>query len=218
MLQDSPDSALVSASDRRPLPPSGHRRLVLRLLLIVAGSIAFTLALVPLYNVLCRSTGLNGRTADGAFQVGGINPGGSAQAFRIDYGRLVTVEFTGTVMPGLPWTMRPLTRSVTVHPGEVQVVKYLVRNLSSHRVEGQAIPGVTPGQAAQYFRKIECFCFDHQFLAPHEEREMAMVFIIGSNLDPAVRELTLAYAFFAVPAKRVIAFSVLPASRFESRS
>lgn len=194
-----------------PVRDPSHRRLVLSLLLAVLGSVVFTLALVPLYGALCRATGLNGRGGDNGFQVGGLNVGLRSPAASVDYGRSVTVEFTGTVMPGLPWEMEPLTRSMTVHPGEMQVVKYRVRNVSGRRISGQAIPGVTPGQAARSFHKIECFCFAHQSLGPHEEREMAVVFVIRPDLDPEVGELTLAYAFFPLATTRLTAFSGSPA-------
>ncbi len=207
MLQEASGQEPVSASSCPQGPRPAHARLVLRLLLIVVGSVAFTLALVPLYNVLCRATGLNGRAyEESAFQVGGFNIGTSTRANQVDYSRVVTVEFTTTVMPGLPWEMRPLTRALTVHPGDVQVVKYEVRNLSGRTMSGQAIPGVTPGQAARYFHKIDCFCFAHQSLGPYEERQMVVVFVIRPDLDPEVRELTLAYAFFPLPVINV-AFS-----------
>ncbi len=207
-----------SASSCRPVAAPGHRRLVSRLLLIVAGSVLFTLALVPLYNVLCRVTGLNGRAYEEAsFQVGGFNVATATRPNRVDYSRVVTVEFTTTVMPGLPWEMRPLTRTLTVHPGDVQTVKYQVHNLSGRTISGQAIPGVTPGQAARYFHKIECFCFAHQSLGPYEEREMVVVFVIRPDLDTEVRELTLAYAFFPLPVTSVT-FTGKPAIPYGIRS
>jgi cytochrome c oxidase assembly protein subunit 11 len=207
--------ALGSDSQSRLVNP--HRNLLLRLAAIVAGSIAFTIALVPLYNVLCEKVGLNGRAAED-FRGGGFSSAAAPTSVRVDRGRVVTVEFTGTVMPGLPWQMRPLTRSVTVHPGEVEVVRYQVRNLSDETVFGQAIPGITPGQAARYFHKIECFCFAHQSLAPNEEREMAVVFVIRPDLDPEVSELTMAYAFFPLATARVAALRTSPAVRLASRS
>lgn len=90
------------------------------------------------------------------FGIGGLQTG-SAPAPKVDLGRTVRVEFTGTVMPGLPWDMRPLTISLDIHPGELQQVSYLVRNTSDRPITGQAVPSVTPGQAAQHFKKIECF-------------------------------------------------------------
>ena len=162
-----------------------NERLVRRLLLLVAASFVFAFALVPLYNVLCEVTGFNGKTGgpgpirDG-FAVGGLQSAASGTApATVDLTRTITVEFTGTVMPGLSWDMRPLTFKLDVHPGELQQVAYLVRNTSDREITGQAVPSVTPGQAAQYFDKIECFCFSQQTLGPGEAREMPLAFIVN---------------------------------------
>ncbi len=175
--------------------PSPHSRLTRCLLLLVAAAFAFAFALVPLYNVLCEVTGFNGKTSAG-FAAGGLKAG-AAPAGRVDAGRLVRVEFTGTVMPGLPWDMRPLKLSLDVHPGELQQVSYLVRNHSARPVTGQAVPSVSPGQAAQHFEKIECFCFDRQTLAPGEAQELPLAFIVSPDIDRDISHITLSYAFFA---------------------
>lgn len=189
----------------QPTSPS-HNRLIGKLLLMVAGAFAFAFALVPLYNVLCEVTGFNGKTAgptvirDG-FGIGGLQTG-SAPAPKVDLGRTVRVEFTGTVMPGLPWDMRPLTISLDIHPGELQQVSYLVRNTSDRPITGQAVPSVTPGQAAQHFDKIECFCFSQQTLAPGEAREMPLAFIVKPEVDRSISHITLSYAFFSIDGQR----------------
>jgi cytochrome c oxidase assembly protein subunit 11 len=185
----SPDPAPAAA------PPAAltTRRLVFRLLAVVAAAFAFGWAMVPFYDVLCRVTGLNGKTS--SFQAGGLATAAPAPS-AIDRTRTVTVEFTGTVMPGLPWEMRPLTASLDLHPGELQQVKYLVRNTSDKPIVGQAIPSVSPGQAAQHFQKLDCFCFKQQTLAPFEAREMPLTFIIKPDIDRDVRQITLSYAFY----------------------
>ncbi len=182
--------------------PRNHSRLVIKLLLLVAGAFVFAFALVPLYNVLCEVTGFNGKTSAG-FAAGGLKAGlAQAPASRVDTGRLIRVEFTGTVMPGLPWEMRPLKVSLDVHPGELQQVSYLVRNLSDRPITGQAVPSVTPGQAAQHFEKIECFCFDQQTLAPGEAQEMPLAFIVSPEVDRDITHITLSYAFFSIEGQR----------------
>lgn len=188
-----------------PIPPS-NGRLVRRLLLLVAGAFAFAFALVPLYDVLCAATGFNGKTAgqgpirDG-FGVGGLKTALAPPA-NVDVTRTITVEFTGTVMPGLPWDMRPLTFKLDAHPGELQQVTYLVRNTSDREITGQAVPSVTPGKAAQYFDKIECFCFSQQTLGPGEAREMPLAFIVKSGVDRDITHITLSYAFFGIDGQR----------------
>ena len=192
-----------------PQETNVHRALTLKLLGFALGSFAFGFALVPLYDVLCAATGFNGKTAGspgqtrGGFSLGGFGAGSdNAAPSRIDRSRTVTVEFTGTVMPGLPWDMRPLTFSLELHPGEMQMVKYLVRNTSDWPITGQAVPSVTPGQAAQHFDKIECFCFSQQTLAPGESREMPLTFIVKPEIDQDIRHVTLSYAFFSAVQER----------------
>ena len=171
--------------------------------MIVAAAFAFGFALVPLYDVLCAATGFNGKTRAG-MGPGGINvPGAVASPpSRIDLTRVVTVEFTGTVMPGLPWEMRPLTNTLDLHPGELHQAKFLVHNRSSETIVGQAVPSVSPGHAAQHFEKLDCFCFKQQTLAPGETREMPLTFIVKPEIDADIRTVTLAYAFFNVGAQK----------------
>lgn len=178
---------------------SRHAPLVKRLLLLLAAAFAFSFALVPLYNVLCNVTGFNGKTAGkkAGFGVGGLDNTSDVRN-AVDWSRNITVEFTGTVMPGLAWEMRPLTVSLDTHPGEMQMVRYLVRNTSNQPVTAQAVPSVTPGQAALNFDKIECFCFSQQALGPGESKEMPLTFIVKPDIDKDIRHITLSYSFFSI--------------------
>ena len=63
---------------------------------------------------------------------------------------------------------------------------------------GQAIPSYGPPQAAQYFRKLECFCFSRQTLQPGERRQMPVVFVVDASLPADVGTITLSYTFFEV--------------------
>jgi pyruvate/2-oxoglutarate dehydrogenase complex dihydrolipoamide acyltransferase (E2) component len=66
----------------------------------------------------------------------------------------------------------------------------------------EAVPSVTPGQAAQHFEKIECFCFDQQTLAPGEAQEMPLAFIVSPEVDRNISHITLSYAFFSIEGQR----------------
>lgn len=190
----------MNALDADGARAARNKRLAGRLSWLAAGAFAFAFALVPFYDVFCEVTGFNGRTRGGKAEVArGFGIGGLARPAapsRIDRTRTVRVEFTGTVMPGLPWDMRPLTLTLDVNPGELRHVAYLVRNTSRHAVVGQAIPSVTPGQAAQHFEKIECFCFSQQALGPGEAREMPLAFIVKPEIGRDIAHITLSYAFF----------------------
>lgn len=176
---------------------SRHRRILARLLAGTAIAFAFGYALVPLYNVFCELTGINGRSR--TWQPGGLVA--TAAPLRTDDSRAITVEFTGNVMPELAWEVAPLQPRMVVHPGEMHEVRYRVRNLAAEPLVGQAVPSVSPGQAARHFQKIECFCFREQRLAPGESREMPVVFVLRPEIDSGVHTVTLSYAFYRAPAQ-----------------
>lgn len=174
-------------------PPRRHGRLVIRLLLVAAAFFAFGFALVPLYDSLCRAVGFNGKTLKDAIQAKDVPPSA------VNYARSLGVQFTSTLMPGLPWEIRPLEPAIEVHPGELRTTRFLVRNLSDRTIVGQAVPSVSPTVAARHFRKLDCFCFKQQTLAPGESREMALTFVVDGDIGEEISELTLAYAFFPAP-------------------
>lgn len=192
----------LETTGNNPQPARSNRRLVAKLLVIVAAAFAFGFALVPLYDVLCNVTGFNGKTKQGKVGVGGLNGAAATAGSRIDMSRIVTVEFTGTVMPGLPWEMRPLTSTLDLHPGEMHQAKFLVHNRSDKTIVGQAVPSVSPGQAAQHFEKLDCFCFSQQTLAAGETKELPLTFIVKPEIDEQIRTVTLSYAFFNVAGEK----------------
>jgi len=165
-----------------------NKRLALKLLWLVAAAILFAYALVPLYDVMCRLSGLNGKTV-------GL-PETVRQSLKVDESRWVKVEFTANVMSGLGWNFSPTQSSMRVHPGQIEVATYQAKNITNQVVVGQAIPSVSPGQAALYFKKIECFCFQRQSLNPGESKVMPLRFYVSPELPGDVKVITLSYAFY----------------------
>lgn len=168
---------------------AANKRLIIKLVIGLMASVLFAFAMVPLYNVLCEVTGFNGKTNASAKQV--------AKSLKVDKTRLIKVEFTSSVMPGLSWEFSPMQSSVMVHPGQIELAKYQAKNVTNTTSTGQAIPSVSPGQAAQYFNKIECFCFQRQDLKAGESKEMPLTFYISPDLPPEIKTITLSYAFFS---------------------
>jgi cytochrome c oxidase assembly protein subunit 11 len=169
---------------------AANRRLALKLGGVTLAMFAFGYALSPMYDVMCRALGINGKTGRTDVQTVAAEP--------VDMSRTVTVEFTGLATSGLPWEFKPLTKKLDLHPGETREVKYLVRNLAQEEITGQAIPSVTPGESAPHFKKIECFCFTRQTLKPGETREMPVRFVVEAGLDKDVQTITLSYSFFNI--------------------
>lgn len=164
-----------------------NRRLLRRLLLTVAAMFGFGFVLVPLYNVFCEITGLNGKTATVA---------SSMSKGVVDTERTVTVEFVANINVSAPWKFTPAVTKMQVHPGEFYRTSYYARNLTAEPLVGQAVPSVAPGQAAQHFQKIECFCFTRQAFPPNEGRDMPVVFMVDPALPKDISTVTLSYTFF----------------------
>ncbi len=164
-----------------------NKRLGLKLLWLVGGSLLFAFALVPIYDVLCSLSGLNGKTNSTAAVVSKV---------AVDNSRWVNVQFTTNVMPGLGWNFYPKQSNVKLHPGQIETVVFVAKNTTNETVVGQAVPSVTPGVAAANLKKIECFCFVRQSLKPGEEKEMPLRFYVSPELPKEVSDMTLSYSFF----------------------
>ena len=169
-----------------------QRRHTAMLAVLAVGMFGFAFALVPLYEVFCELTGLNGKTSG---RVVAINPAVA------DSDRVVTIQFLAQVGKGLPWEFRPTEHQLRVRPGEIHTTRYYVRNRAGKAVTGQAVPSVSPGQAALHLKKIECFCFNHQQLAANEETEITVQFFVDAELPEEIRTLSLSYTMYPVPEK-----------------
>ena len=169
-----------------------NKKVVSKLLLIVFGMFGFGFALVPLYDVFCDITGLNGKTNETA--VAYVEDG-------VDTSRTITVQFISRTAQGIPWQFEPMEREIKVHPGEVKFVKFYAKNESTRDIIGQAVPSVSPGLGAAYFQKIECFCFTQQPLKAGEEVEMGLQFYVDLDLPEDISTLTLSYTLYDVTGK-----------------
>lgn len=174
-----------------------------------------TYAAVPLYRLFCASTGFAGTPQVG---VGRFNP---ERLVPVEEARRIKVHFNADHSDQLPWTFVPEQKLVTVLPGETSLAFYRAKNISPHDIIGIATYNVTPDrvntlspaggrsncanthsrQAAPYFSKVECFCFEEQKLLAGEEVDMPLLFFIDRDIldDPACRnvdDVVLSYTFF----------------------
>ena len=149
----------------------------------------FGFALVPLYNVFCDITGLNGKT--------GRIEAAEAETNQVDTSRTIEVSFLANTATGLPWTFEPLVKKMKIHPGQVYEASYRVRSSSADPTLGQAVPSVSPGLAASHFNKTECFCFTQQALEGYETRDMPLKFIVDNGIPDNINHITLSYTFFS---------------------
>jgi cytochrome c oxidase assembly protein subunit 11 len=175
-------------SQAAPARAGENRRLRLRLAVVALAMFGFGYALVPFYDAICAALGVN------EFIKADAAPAVNSQ---VDGSRTVTIELDANAH-NLPWSFRPLVRHITVHPGELATVEYEIANVRSEPVTAQAVPSYGPARAGEHFRKMECFCFKQQTLAPGERRRMPVVFVVDPKLPRDVNTITLSYTFFEV--------------------
>lgn len=163
-----------------------HKALMQKLIVICIAMFAFGFALVPLYDVFCEWTGINGKT----------NTAAASASKRIDTSREVSVEFLAINDAGMPWEFAPEVAQIALHPGEIIKVNFVVENPTAEAMIGRAVPSVSPGEAAKYFKKMECFCFSEQPLAAHERKLMPVQFYVDAELPQKFRTITLSYRLY----------------------
>ncbi|CAM3929254.1 cytochrome c oxidase assembly protein [Rheinheimera salexigens] len=173
---------------------SVHKTLTGKLIVMSLAMFGFGFALVPLYDVFCDLTGINGKTATTA---------ASTEAAIIDTSREVIIEFIARPNKDMPWIFKPEISRIKVHPGEVHRINYLATNPTQRFIIGQAVPSVAPGQAALYFHKIECFCFSQQQLAGGKDMLMPLQFYVDPALPERFSTITLSYTLYDVTANAV---------------
>jgi cytochrome c oxidase assembly protein subunit 11 len=169
----------------------------LKLAAVTIGMFGFGFALVPLYDVFCEITGLNGKT--------GVVDAAQVASYAPDESREITVEFVATLNQGLGWDFEPVVTKMTVHPGKVYTTSYVATNLYEQAMVGQAVPGEMPNLASRFFNKTECFCFVNQQFEAGERRSMPVAFVIDPSIPDNVRTVTLSYTFFNVTEQAALA-------------
>ena len=163
------------------------------LVVVISLMFLFGFASIPLYRLICDVIDPGGTSS---------RPNGATDAYQgvqVDVSRRLEVRFVSNVNRQLPWEFRPLTPSVQVHPGEKKMAKFWAKNIDGNgSITGKAIYDINPPEAGEYFKKIECFCFQEQELAAGESIEMPLVFWFDPAMPPEIKNITVAYTFFNV--------------------
>jgi cytochrome c oxidase assembly protein subunit 11 len=175
-----------------------HKFLTIKLSVIALLMFAFTFALVPLYNVFCNITGLNGKVD---ITKSGMLARYKNENMAISQKHLIVVELDTNRHQGIPCEFTAEKPALQVTPGELTQTTYRVTNLTDKPMVIQAIPSISPGYLAKYLKKLECFCFEQQTLAPFESRDLPLRFWLETDIPEDIHRLTLSYTLFDVTLK-----------------
>ena len=87
----------------------------------------FGFALVPIYDVMCKALGINGKT-------GGQYTGEQ----QVDASRQVRVQFLSTNAIDMVWDFYPKSDDIVVHPGAVNEMVFVAHNPTNRPMSAQA--------------------------------------------------------------------------------
>nr|CAD2178390.1 unnamed protein product [Meloidogyne enterolobii] len=150
--------------------------------------LGLSFAFIPFFRILCETTSFNG----------------VAQIAR-NLNKIATMEKVDDCLIRCPssmqWKFKPLQDEIYVSPGETALAFFTAYNPTNKPIVGISTYNLSPFQAAYYFNKIQCFCFDEQILNPGEEVDLPVFFYIDPDFvnDPLLEDVTnllLSYTFF----------------------
>ena len=126
----------------------GQTKNVFRLFLLTFGMFGFGFGLVPLYDIFCDITGLNGKVTGPTF---------SSYDEEIET-RTMKVTFVTLNNKNMPWGFKSDSPQMKIETGKDYLMNFTFTNTTTEPMVAQAIPSVSPGRGAKYFHKTECFC------------------------------------------------------------
>lgn len=176
-----------------------HRKVYIIGGIVAAIMFGFSFAMVPLYSVICRVTGIST-----SVPVSELTTQTYAASKGEDLSREIKVQFVVVNNKGLPWDFFPKEKEMIIHPGESIKTFFHAKNTTGQTMTVQAIPSMTPTESISHFHKIQCFCFNQQTLKSGESKDMSLIFNVDKELPKDIHVITLAYTLFDVtPSKKI---------------
>ncbi|OUS33762.1 cytochrome c oxidase assembly protein ['Osedax' symbiont bacterium Rs2_46_30_T18] len=165
-----------------------NNKLIFKLLGSTLLMFGFGFALVPLYDVFCQVTGINGKVD--------LTPGAYSKSSNSN--REIKIQFIAVNNEAMPWKFKPQEYSMTVKLGQTYSTAYIASNSTANYMVAQAVPSVSPSEAAAYLQKVDCFCFNRQPLEAGERKEMGLAFNILPDMPAHIKTITLSYTLFDI--------------------
>jgi cytochrome c oxidase assembly protein subunit 11 len=184
-----------------------NNNLLRKLIVVAIIMFAFGYALVPLYKKICEVTGVYDLIKpDEIFNT------------QVDESRTVVMEFDANTRSDIGWQLVPLDFKMDVHPGELVHATFRLTNPTDTSFDAQAIPSYGPQHAAQFVKKLECFCFTQQTINAGETRDFSVVFVLDPTLPSDVGTVTLSYTMFEIEGTKTIQDQTAHSDNVETQS
>jgi cytochrome c oxidase assembly protein subunit 11 len=158
--------------------------------LIPLAMFGFGFALIPLYDIFCEVTGLNGKNY--TVMEGGLT-GDEVNSASI---QTATLSFLADANSRDVWSFTPEMNSLTLEAGKMVTTYYELTNNQDKAVVIQAVPSVAPGKWAEYLVKIECFCFTQQVIEANSSVRLPLQVTLSAKAPEEVNHLSLSYRIY----------------------
>ena len=106
-----------------------------------------------------------------------------------------------SVHPDLNWNFKSVKSEISIKPGDVTTVEYIVENLGVTDSVGIATFAYYPKTISSYVRKINCFCYDAQTLKAKEKNKFTLVLLVDPEVTKDsktkhIKKATIQFTFF----------------------
>ena len=113
----------------------------------------------------------------------------------------ISINLLTNVHPSLSWRFKPLKSNISIIPGEVTTVEYIVENLGPEDSTGIATFVYYPKAIGDYINKLNCFCYDAQTLKPKQKDKFTLIILIDPEVTKdsktiSIKEATIQFTFF----------------------
>ena len=113
----------------------------------------------------------------------------------------ILINLLTSVHTNLQWDFQPINSKITVKPGDVSTIEYMVENLGNTETTGIATFSYYPKDFGNYISKINCFCYDAQTLVPKQKSKYTLIFLIDPKVTKdsktkSIKEVTIQFTFF----------------------
>ncbi len=160
-----------------------------KITLIPIAMFGFGFALVPLYDVFCEVTGLNGK-----FYSTAQSESNTTQEILSEH--VVNLRLTAHAESRDDWLFHPERNVIAIQSGKMIKTHYAFTNPTNQDITIRAVPSIAPGHWAKYLVKIECFCFDEQPVPAGGSVELPLQVTLSANTPEEVNHLTLSYRIY----------------------
>lgn len=160
-----------------------------KLSLVPVFMFGFGFAMVPLYDIFCDVTGLNGKS----FQVFSGDKNSLINDHSVQRAKL---QMLADADSRDLWQFQPENKTMELQAGKLMTTYYELTNPYDYPVTIQAVPSVAPGEWAEYLVKIECFCFNQQVVPAKSTMKLPLQVTLSAKAPKEVNHLSLSYRLY----------------------